>query len=298
MTGRGSGRRHQRRGAGAARRQQRGAPFPVPLPRQAHQKVLHTSLSSSASSGLEESMASSICRRGGGEARATAALGTPAQRSRQQGGSGAGSGGGSMSGQGGISSSGSAMQQRQQLTQQQHLLSEKNARALCPNPYVPARPPPRLEDLEQRGEGGIDDALQRPPLLVVPELVLAGQEAQHVQRARDARLVLRAATAGAGGGEAAVVGGVGVVGCSCAALSRSSAVSASCSMAAAASPCASPTMHSSGLDAAGAAAAAASGPWPHLAGEVGHHLLQQRGPLLRVISIHQAAHALAQLRGQ
>lgn len=63
--------------------------------------------------------------------------------------------------------------------------------AHMPSQQPAANPTPHLEDLQQGGEGGVDNTVQRPPLLLVPKLVLAGQEAQHVQRAADARLVLR-----------------------------------------------------------------------------------------------------------
>lgn len=59
--------------------------------------------------------------------------------------------------------------------------------------------PTHLEDLQQGGEGGVDHLVQRAALLLVAELVLARQEAQHGQRARDARLVLRTAQGWVGG---------------------------------------------------------------------------------------------------
>lgn len=64
--------------------------------------------------------------------------------------------------------------------------------ASTPCTYPPTHPPStHLEDLEQQGEGGVDHALQRPPLLLVSKLKLAGQEAQGHQGPADPLLVLQ-----------------------------------------------------------------------------------------------------------
>ena len=48
-----------------------------------------------------------------------------------------------------------------------------------------------LENGEQQREGGIHNSLQWAAVLLIPKLILAGQQAQHIQRASDALLVLQ-----------------------------------------------------------------------------------------------------------